>query len=88
MSFPCHWLYTLGETGLLLTCCWVGLGPNMTVCMVQGDTGLVLIARGRSQVFGWLSTHSREVWAFCCPINGLRQDSKMRVDNADVTAIE
>ena len=66
----------------------VGLGPNMTVCMVQGVTGLVLPARERSQVFAWLSTHSRDVWAFCCPTTGLRQDSKMRVDNADVTAIE
>ena len=46
-----------GETGLLPTCCWVGLGlglgPNMTVCMVQGDTRLIFIARERSQVFGW-----------------------------------
>ena len=34
------------------------------------------------------ATHSREVWACCCPTNGLRQESKMRIDNADVIAIE
>lgn len=31
-----------GKQDLLLTYCWVVLGPNMTVCMVRGDLGWCL----------------------------------------------